>query len=200
MILRNIGGSFIAASITVWLFLLMRYLILPGDDIPTKPTPGTSITLSRQERPEQSKPRERNVPPPPVQQSTPPPPLLTLGDRPDDGGQGIEIMPPPITSDTGDVVFEAPSDRRAIAVVKFPPQYPRGPLSRNIEGWVLLEFTITIAGTVEDLRVLDAEPPNVFDKSALSAVKRWKYRPKMENGKPVPQYRMQELITYVIED
>lgn len=200
MILKNISGPFIAANITICLFLLMRYLILPSGEMPRKPEQSPTINLSREERPEKSKSRENKVPPRPVQQETPPQPMLISNRGPDKPGDNVKLIPPTIQTGDEKLTFDAPADRRAIPVVKFPPQYPSGPLRRGIEGWVLLEFTITVAGTVEDLRVLDSEPPGVFNKSALSAVKRWKYRPKLDNGKPVPQYGMQELITYVIEE
>jgi len=163
MIVRNISGAFIAALITVWLFLLMRYLILPGDKFPTIAVPNPLIELTREVRKEHSDQRKTTKLPRPVLQKAPP-------------------------------------DRRAIPMVRITPLYPRGPLENGTEGWVLVEFTITMVGTVDDLVVIDAEPQNVFNRSAMTAMKRWKYQPKMENGKPVPQYNMQELITYVIEE
>lgn len=200
MIIRSIGGSLIAAFITVWLFLLMRYLILPDGEGPKATRPSAPIILTRDERPEHSPQRNTKKPPRPVKQEIPPPPLMMASSRPSSGGEVIELVPPEIIADDNTGTIGLPDDRRAIPVVKFPPQYPSRPLSKGIEGWVLLEFTITAAGTVEDLVVLDSEPPNAFEKSATSAVKRWKYQPKVVNGKPVPQHKMQELITYVIEE
>ena len=52
-----------------------------------------------------------------------------------------------------------------LPIVKVAPIYPRRALSRGIEGWVLLEFTVTRARTVTDVRVLESEPPGFFRQS-----------------------------------
>ena len=96
--------------------------------------------------------------------------------------------------------FSAPSDRTATPIVRIPPQYPERAAQRGIEGWVLIEFTITAAGTVADPIVVDADPQNVFNRSAVKAIARWKYRPKIVDGKPAPQYQMQQKITYELEE
>lgn len=63
----------------------------------------------------------------------------------------------------------------------------------------MLEFTITATGSVEDVRVIDAEPPNVFDRESRRALQGWKYQPKMVNGQPVPQTGMQDMIVFEIQ-
>ena len=52
---------------------------------------------------------------------------------------------------------------------------------------VEVEFTISRAGTVKDPRVVAYEPSTIFNKAALRAIKKWKYNPKIENGKAVEQ-------------
>jgi TonB family protein len=44
-----------------------------------------------------------------------------------------------------------------------------------VRGYAEVEFTVTPAGTVENARVVTAEPRNVFDAAALSAVARRRY-------------------------
>ena len=53
------------------------------------------------------------------------------------------------------------------------PEYPRYALQRGIQGHVKLAFTITRAGKVENVRVLEAEPANVFEREARRAAVRW---------------------------
>ncbi len=55
------------------------------------------------------------------------------------------------------------------------PQYPAEAIQRGIEGWVCLRFTVDEAGRVDDARVLEASPPNVFDDYALAAIRKWRY-------------------------
>ncbi|MDB6089953.1 MAG: hypothetical protein JWN85_2737 [Gammaproteobacteria bacterium] len=65
------------------------------------------------------------------------------------------------------------------------PEYPPAAASRGIEGVVELRFTVTKDGTVTHATIVRAEPANVFNHSAIAAVRRWKYEPKTVNGVPV---------------
>jgi TonB family protein len=67
------------------------------------------------------------------------------------------------------------------------PTYPARARERNTEGWVDLEFTVTRDGTTRDAVVRAAEPAGTFDRAALDAVKRWRYEPRVEDGKVVDQ-------------
>jgi TonB family protein len=53
------------------------------------------------------------------------------------------------------------------------PEYPA--TARGARGYAEVEFTVTPAGTVESPRVVAAEPRNVFDSAALTAVARRRY-------------------------
>ena len=74
------------------------------------------------------------------------------------------------------------TDRDTIPLVRIEPDYPMRARQRGIEGWVVVEFTITPAGTIKDAKVLQAQPPDVFDEAAVRAISRWKYNPKIEGG------------------
>jgi len=67
------------------------------------------------------------------------------------------------------------------------PEYPRDAQSRGIEGWVDVEFTIAADGTTRDLIVRDAEPRGIFDRSALEALRRWRFEPIVRDGRAVEQ-------------
>jgi TonB family protein len=55
------------------------------------------------------------------------------------------------------------------------PEYPEAARARGARGFVEVEFTVTPSGTVENPRVVTAEPRNVFDAAALAAVARRRY-------------------------
>ena len=189
----------LAAGLTLGVFLLMRYLIQPTGEVPTAEPDGPVIEIARTKRDETPKPRTRATPQQPQQQELPPlPPIVpkpttltaknTLGfvvPRMDNGGlkTGLAVS----------------SNRRATPIVRIPPQYPSRQLSDGTEGWVAVEFTITLAGTVEDVVIIDADPERVFDSAVIRAMQRWKYQPKVVNGKPVAQHNMRELFTFRIE-
>ena len=77
------------------------------------------------------------------------------------------------------------ADRDAVPLVRIEPDYPMQARQRGIEGWVVVEFTISTAVTVKDATVVASEPGNVFDRAAVQAVRKWKYNPKIVDGKPV---------------
>ena len=73
----------------------------------------------------------------------------------------------------------------AVLLRNVPPRYPTTAVRANQEGWVEVAFTITPEGTVDDVKVVDAEPRHVFDRAATEAVSRWKYQPATQDGSPV---------------
>jgi protein TonB len=77
-----------------------------------------------------------------------------------------------------------------------------------MEGWVHLEFTITETGAVADPVVLDnavtvdskSRPDDMFNSSALAAIAKWRYRPRIENGVAVDREGVQTIIRYTLVD
>lgn len=92
------------------------------------------------------------------------------------------------------------SDRDVIPLVRIEPEYPMRAQSQGIEGWVLVQFTVTATGTVKDVRVVDSEPKNVFDDAAIKAVSRWKYSPKIQEGVAVERVGLQVILSFKMEE
>ncbi len=68
---------------------------------------------------------------------------------------------------------------------KVGPVYPRRALVRRITGWVVAEFCVTASGETRDMKVVDAQPPGIFDEAALEAVRQFRYEPKVILGRPL---------------
>ena len=68
------------------------------------------------------------------------------------------------------------------------PVYPELPRLAKTEGQVVIEAVIGVTGEVVETRVLKATP--LFAEAALAAVRQWKYRPTLINGRPVPVVMM----------
>jgi TonB family protein len=62
--------------------------------------------------------------------------------------------------------------------------YPRAALRREIEGLVKIQVTLGETGRVVDAFVLEASPPNRFEKNALKFVRSLAYEPYQLNGVP----------------
>lgn len=86
-----------------------------------------------------------------------------------------------------------------LPVVQVPPQYPPSALRQKIEGWVLVEFTIGTEGQVKNARVVQAQPPGTFDQSALNAVQRFRFRPRMMGTLPVEVTGVQNRIRFRLQ-
>jgi protein TonB len=95
--------------------------------------------------------------------------------------------------------MSAGSDRDVIPLVRINPDYPPRALSRGLEGWVQVQFTITATGTVKDPVVVDAMPKSIFDDAALKAIARWRYNPKVEGGTAVERVGVQTIIRFQLE-
>ena len=79
------------------------------------------------------------------------------------------------------------------------PQYPMDLRMRGIEGRLLVSYTVTELGTVQDITIIQADPPRVFDQAVMRALKRWRFQPAMDNGFPVAS-RVQDVIIFELED
>ena len=92
-----------------------------------------------------------------------------------------------------------PSDGEYLPIVKVRPQYPERARARGIEGYVIVEFTVTKQGTTKDIRVVEAQPGGVFDRSAMRAAAKFKYKPRVVDGVPIEVPGVQNKITFLLE-
>ncbi|WP_229659069.1 energy transducer TonB [Luteimonas terricola] len=60
------------------------------------------------------------------------------------------------------------------------PSYPTDALRAGQSGEVQVEFTVAPDGSISDARVVRADPPRVFDRAAVAAVRRWRFEPIAE--------------------
>ena len=74
------------------------------------------------------------------------------------------------------------------------PEYPPEAERRGLEGSVDLSFTIDPEGKVTDVIVDHSEPSDIFDRAAASAVRRWRYEPKLMDGTPVEQHTQAHVV------
>jgi protein TonB len=62
------------------------------------------------------------------------------------------------------------------------PRFPRRVAARRASGWVQVDFLINQNGTTQDIRILDSEPPEIFDQAAINAVEKWQFKPPLVEG------------------
>lgn len=198
---RFLSVALIAALITVVLYLLMHKLISQSSDINSQ-SDNITIDFTNVKVPDDVEQRKRVIPkkPPPPKEPPPPPkmnvqqnqqvvnnmptlnvPNLDLGI----GGDG------PFLGAVGQV--DMGKDGGVIPIVRIAPQYPRKALMAKIEGWVKIKFTITASGSVTNPEVVDAKPRRMFDREAIRAILKFKFKPKIVNGVGVEQVATQTI-------
>lgn len=62
-------------------------------------------------------------------------------------------------------------------VNRVSPRFPEAAVRRRLEGEVEVALRIRAGGGVEAVEVVRADPPGVFDREAVLAVRRWRYAP-----------------------
>ena len=192
----------VASGISFSLFFLMQFLIsaeLGWAETAKGPViefvrliKDSDLETRKRQRPDQVQPEEM-PPPPPIDFSS--------AARPDqEVGATIPIFEQDVDLAGGLNLGAPPTDTDIIPLVRVNPQYPSTAMSRGIEGWVQVEFTITAAGTVRDPVVIAAEPPRIFNRAAVRAISKWKYNPKIEDGTPVERPGVKVRLDFRIED
>ncbi len=205
MIRRYALATCAAAVISFGLFFLMQWLVAHDETHLDLSDQGRVIDFVRLKRDSRLETRNRELPkrqPPQRQPSRPALDLATIGVAPTTAR--VQISRPSFDGSFrlagGPQLGLAPSDTDTIPLVRINPIYPRRAAERRVEGWVIVEFTIDIQGSVKDARAMSAEPRNVFERAALRAIGKWKYKPKIQDGKPVETVGVRVKLTFELDD
>ena len=107
---------------------------------------------------------------------------------------------PKITHNSTPTLGFSGSEGEYLPVVKVQPIYPRRALQRGISGYVVVEFTVTKSGSVTDVKVVEEEPSGIFSRSAMNAASKFKYKPRIVDGKAVDVIGVRNKIVFNIEE
>jgi periplasmic protein TonB len=72
---------------------------------------------------------------------------------------------------------------QSLVVKRVYPHYPHEARKGRIQGAVVMHAIISKAGDIETLELVSGDP--LLAPAAIDAVKQWKYKPYLLNGKPV---------------
>ena len=198
---RYVIAIFVSVCITLGLFFLMQSLIQSGGSVLTEPPQGSVLDFVRVKKEESVEKKDRKPQKPPKPETPPPDfetPQMDMSDQNEvvsglDFGADIASelsLSGGLSLDTGDGEY--------LPIVKVAPVYPRRALQRGIEGFVIVEFTVSPTGAVVDPFVIEAEPANIFEQSALDAAKKFKYKPRVINGEATAVSGVQNRISFKI--
>lgn len=196
--------AFSAALIVVFgLFWLMQHLINIADRRLDESEQGQLLEFVRinpDEIVNRRKPPPRKPPPPDQPPPEPPPPAM---DNITPEAQAVQVSAAAVSTN---ISLDAsgfgltPSDGEYLPIVKVQPIYPRRAQSRGIEGYVIVEFTVTKTGATKDIRVAESSPPGVFDRASMQAAAKFKYKPRIVDGQPIEVPGVQNKISFELED
>ncbi len=199
---RIVAPAVLGTALLFGLFWLLHALISHGSheikDTQTIPT----VDFVRLNKTFEVETRERKPPPELPNKPEAPPEAMALSmDTQSPVANQVSIGPMNVenTTQVASSIGLSSTDGEYLPIVKVAPMYPARAQSRGQEGWVLVQFTVTEAGGVRDPVVVEAEPPGVFDDAAKKAVLKFKYKPRVESGKPIAVPNVQHLITFKIE-
>lgn len=65
------------------------------------------------------------------------------------------------------------------------PPYPEVALELELEGYVVVKFTVTETGAVQDISIDESVPAGVFNEEAVRAAQRLRFEPRIVSGEPV---------------
>lgn len=199
--LRTPFAALLAVGVTFGLFIFMYKLISSGDSANRDLDAISGIRFGPVDIPDDVARRERRKPKPPPKPKEPPPPPKMQVNKPQEVVQNMpQIDVPNINNpmvggagmylgNFGQVDRNEEGD--IIPVVVIRPMYPRDAQIQGLEGWVKVEFTITEVGTVKNPRVIDAEPARIFNREALRAILKWKFKPRVVEGVAVERQATQ---------
>jgi TonB family protein len=100
---------------------------------------------------------------------------------------------------TGATVAKSTVNSPIRQIVGAPADYPPRAIRRNIEGFVVVKFTVTKTGDVDAIQIVESEPSGMFDESVLEAVQKYKFQPRMVNGEPVDSKEVEKRVVFKLE-
>lgn len=200
MIARYTFGVVLGLVTTFALFLLMQALIKSDKNPFDEGISGKIVDFVRLQDDMDIQTKQRKpTPPPPPDEPPPDMPKPDFDSSVDSQGVDIGKVNVNVNLNVGGIGGFS-SDGEYLPIVKVAPVYPRRAQTRGIEGYVLLEFVVTKTGAVRDPVVIESKPPGIFDRAAVQAALKFKYKPKVVNGEPIDVAGVQNRITFELED
>ena len=200
MIMRYAIAIVSGIVICFGLLFVMQIMIITGKETMTESrsrhfvdfirVPKQQIVQTKDRKPK--KPPEPAEPPP----EAPPPQQDSL----DPSADAISIAAVPVMAsiEVGGIGIAA-SDGDYLPIVKVAPIYPRRAQSRGIEGYVIVEFTVTKTGAVRDPVIIESTS-TLFERAALKAALKFKYKPRVVDGEAIEVAGVRNKITFQLED
>ena len=200
--IRYLMAAALALIMTFALLWGMQKLIAGGNNVITEPVKGNVLDFIRLKKDEAVAKKQRKPQKPPKAKEPPPPMVSPPMQQSNPNIPGARSrFAADISTDmglTGGLSLDT-TDGDYLPIVKVAAVYPRRAQTRGIEGFVVVEFVVSKTGAVKDARVIKAKPEGVFDRAALAAVAKFKYKPRVVDGVAMEVAGVQNKISFEID-
>jgi protein TonB len=196
-------GLALGLVITLFLFWFMQYMIETADATLDEDARGSLVEFVRIQRDEEIERRQLKPEKPPPPDAPPPEPPTPQLDDLDPTAEKIAISAGPVTTDiemSGGFSLGV-GEGDYLPIVKVAPIYPQRALTRGVEGYCVVEYTVTRQGTTRDPIVVEDQcTSSLFHRASLQAALKFKYKPRVIDGEAVEVRGVQNKFTYEITE
>ena len=202
-VVRMAIGLVMALAVTLSLFWLMQYLIETADRTLNDAGAGNLVDFVRVKRDEAIERRQLKPKKPPQPDTPPPQPPTPQLDNLNPSADKIAISAVPVETDiemTGGFSLGV-GEGDYLPIVKVAPIYPNRALTRGIEGFCVVQYTVTSLGTTRDPVVIESQcTSSLFHSASVNAALKFKYKPRIMDGEAVEVPGVQNKFTYEITE
>jgi protein TonB len=202
-VVRLVIGLVLGLIVTAALFWTMQYLIETADRELNEGASGSLVDFVRLKRDESIQRRQLKPKKPPPPDAPPPQPPTPQLDNLNPNAEKIAISAAPVETDiemSGGFSLGV-GEGDYLPIVKVAPIYPQRALSRGIEGYCVVQYTVTRQGTIRDPFVIEDQcTSSLFHRASIQAALKFKYKPRVLDGQAVEVPGVQNKFTYEIEE
>ncbi|HMB58398.1 MAG TPA: energy transducer TonB, partial [Xanthomonadales bacterium] len=196
-------GVVLGLVVTAVLFWTMSYLIENADRSLDESGMSNIVDFVRLKRDESIQRRQIKPEKPPPPEAPPPQPPTPQLDNLNPNAEKIAISAVPVETDiemSGGFSLGV-GEGDYLPIVKVAPIYPQRALSRGIQGYCVVSYTVTRQGTIRDPFVVEDQcTSSLFHSASIQASLKFKYKPRVIDGQAVEVPGVQNKFTYEIED
>ena len=201
MYLRLAVGLLLGLFVTAGLFWMMQYMIETADRSLNESGITNIVDFVRLKRDESIERRQRKPEKPPEPEDPPPEPPTPQMENLNPNAEKIAVSAPPVETDiemTGGFSLGV-GEGDYLPIVKVAPIYPQRALARGIEGYCVVQYTVTNIGTIQDPFVIEDQcTSSMFHRSSIEAALKFKYKPRVLDGEAVQVSGVQNKFTFEI--
>jgi len=200
---RLVTGVVLGLFVTMGLFWTMQYLIETADRGLNESGAGNLVDFVRVKRDEAIERRQLKPKKPPAPEQAPPQPPVPQLESLNPSAEKIAISAVPVETEiemSGGFSLGV-GEGDYLPIVKVAPIYPQRALSRGVEGFCVVEYTVTRQGTTREPVVIENQcSSSLFQRASLQAALKFKYKPRVIDGEAVEVPGVRNRFTYEITE